>query len=70
MMLQQPNSDFVVDNHTGIRYSRDMKNNNNKPEASKKMYLTAAESKAANLPSMDEQIRRWNELQKQIREGR
>lgn len=36
-------------------------------QANAKMYLTAAEAKAANLPSADEQIRRWNELQKQIR---
>ena len=34
------------------------------------MYLTEAEAKNLGLPSMDEQIRRWNELQKQIREGR
>lgn len=47
-----------------------MKNNNSNLGTSKKMYLTAAEAKAVNLPSMDEQIRRWNELQTKIREGR
>jgi hypothetical protein len=35
-----------------------------------RMYLTAAEAEKMNLPSADEQIRRWNELQKQIRGGK
>ncbi len=40
---------------------------NNKATETKKMYLTAVEAKAAGLPSAEEQIRRWNELQSQIR---
>lgn len=34
-----------------------------------RMYLTSAEAKAKGLPSAEEQIRRWNELQAQIRDG-
>jgi len=39
-------------------------------ETNRKMYLTEAERKQLGLPSADEQIARWNELQKQLREGR
>ena len=35
--------------------------------ASRKMYLTAAEAEAINLPSNEEQIRRWNETQRALR---
>ncbi|MFL6465549.1 MAG: hypothetical protein ACJ73N_14210 [Bryobacteraceae bacterium] len=47
-----------------------MEANKRKKETSKKMYLTAAEAEALNLPSVQEQIERWNKLQAEIRAGR
>ncbi len=47
-----------------------MENNSKNQPTSKKMYLTAAEAEKMNLPSNEEQIARWNKLQKQIRKGR
>ena len=48
-----------------------MENNKSNTETTdRKMYLTAAEAKEMGLPSTEEQINRWNELQKEIRRGK
>lgn len=53
-----------------MAYTIIMKNNNTPKNENRKMYVTVAEAKALGLPTVEEQINQWNELQKQIRAGR